>query len=731
MIRILFGLGIVATILASVSCSTSQKSQGQAEKGFPKEVLAVSKELGQLRMLPATTAKATAKAMAKPTPVADVALPAPQKISKLVGLSAASTEPYLGWVKTSVGFAQSEMTEDQLQSLGTPGLPYSWRVLKKWSDGSVRIGQIRSVAYFNGYGIQPVNLTSGNTPLTGFSWHPSVAQAIGSGQLAEQLKITTTANGTLLDCYPAAGHWKFLVVDAGELTVRFRSHCVDAATRATHPLSLTAWYTFLAMDPVARISFILGNDTREAAIGQINVNNVQVVKGNLPLVRWVNESAYGDKNTVLADGQTMAWKVVIAFDPAFDTTAAHIATGEPRGFQFWDDAKASNAFGTAPLPATRVTLPVLNQVHLEVTAQAAVSPAVNPKVYLGMINRNPPDTGGQPDFASTMPRDIQKASQAYSARQMAAVMLAVSRESYRPSFYWETRDNVEDWVKSTSYPDLFFWSGRPHFDFSWNTQYPQWQSRTGSFQAGNFGGWGGMDNQHYGNNHVRYAYELTGDVVLEDWLKYKLSEVTWNYFTDWLNHTEAERAFGRSTKEAIALTELFPDLPETALLKPRIQTKLQAQMNGTTNTITRFGHTGNNLFDGCDPRVNGAIWCPLQQQLGLGPIVQVGWQTGFVQEVWSMVEKPDLRYLAAAEEFFRPDGTPKTYWPITNPGDNTVGGIGIEWWSGWVQVALKNPKSPGADFVLKVVKPVMEARMQNGCGFPSHQFCLNDSWFAW
>jgi hypothetical protein len=230
-------------------------------------------------------------------------------------------------------------------------------------------------------------------------------------------------------------------------------------------------------------------------------------------------------------------------------------------------------------------------------------------------------------------------------------------------------------------------------------------------------------------NHSRYAFYLTGNVVLEEWLKYNISVLHFDYYTDWLNNVEAERAFGRMQKEAVALTELFPDLPESKLLKPRIESKFQAHRNMVTNNINQWGTAAGSLFDACDPRVNNLIWCPLQQGANAGWIVVVGWMTGFVMEA-KMLEKKnqDLRYLEQATNYFRnSDGEPKTYFPIMNAEDFTVGGIGLEWWSPWVSAALKNPSAPGADFVLKYVKPKLDARFQHGCGYPSHFFCLNDS----
>jgi len=422
----------------------------------------------------------------------------------------------------------------------------------------------------------------------------------------------------------------------------------------------------------------------------------------------------------------MAFSHVVSFESQFPTQM--LLTGEIYGFQYWTHAKESQAFGTSPLPTTRVQDAQIVAAHNEVDAQATF-PASQAKSYLGMINFNPGATGAQPDFASTMPLEIQKAHQGYSARQMAAVLLRTYRESYRPSYYWETRNGVEDYLNAVNYPDAFFWSGRPHFDFSWNSQYPSWRARTQNvgFWPGDFSGWNSMDNQHMGHNHLRYAYELTGDPVLEDWLKYNVSLLNWNYFTDWLPNVEAERAFGRSVKEAIALTELFPDLPETTLLKPRIQAKLQVYSNAVTNTLNTFGNPAAVPFDANDARVNGGVWGPAQNAYGRGPFVAVGWMQGFVNEVMTMVPNPDLRILAAAETYHTATGVLKTYFTLPNPSAYITGGIGEEWQSGTLQLALKYPNAPGSQFVISKVKPILNARFQNGCGFPSQWFCLNDS----
>lgn len=655
--------------------------------------------------------------------------------TKLIGISPTTTDAYLGWVKSSVGFRNGEMLEANLNSLGID-LPYSWRVLKRWPDRSVKIAQFKTVAFFNGLGVTPVSLQSGKNPKPYFAWHPAVWDAIITNRLQSQYKVQAVANGVSVECVPTAGAWKFLVADATELVIRFRSHCYNRTTFAPHALSITGFWTMMSDDPTIRTHVVLGNDQLETPVqGGIQLNAVTLSTGNLPNVLWVNEPSYGSKSALLSDGQTMAFKTVFTLDPAFASTAHMIATGEPMGFQAWPDMVASNAFGTAPLPPTRVPVSQIQAVHAQVSSEASF-PNASANQWLGVINQNPPSTGSQSDFSGTMHVDLQKASQSYSSRKMASILLASYRESYRGSFLW---DGAERFNALTD-PSLFCWSGKcPHYDWSWNNdQREVWHARTiaGGFNPGDMSGWGTHDHQHVSMNAVRQGFELTGDVLLEEWLKYQITMFAVGYFSAprWTNNVEAERAFGRSVKEAMAISELFPDLPETALLKPRIEAKYLAHRNSVTATVAQFGHVGSSLMDACDPRVNDSgNWaiCPIQQALNQGNIVVGGWQTGFVQEAELLNPNADLRYIAAASDYFAQDGNPKTYFLVNNVNEFKQGGIGLEWWAPYITLSLRHPTAPGAQFLVDHLKPILDDRFQHGCGFPSPYFCLNDGWKSW
>jgi len=314
---------------------------------------------------------------------------------------------------------------------------------------------------------------------------------------------------------------------------------------------------------------------------------------------------------------------------------------------------------------------------------------------------------------------------------MAKIWLQASRETLRPSHYWETLNGVEDRVKASTYPDLFFWGSRPHFDFSWNNQYPGWFSRTqnaGFFPAWT-GGWNSNDNQHFSQNTLRALYEATGDALIEDELRYTVSIAYWDFFTDWLPHPEAERTM-RLMKEAKALLELFPEMPEAQLLAPKWDQKYQNYRTEVTQRITARGVPSIAPFSACDGRVSEGRWCSLQPSNE--NIAVTAWQSGFHLEVEAMQGiDGDVRYLDAVPMYFLPSGQAKTYFltvdPLSqDPSKFDVGGIGIEWWSGWVMLAKKYPNHPQSSFVLQHLEPLINAPLA-----PGQYFGPKDRWIAW
>lgn len=641
-----------------------------------------------------------------------------------IATSNSSDKQFLGWVPCTMFFKQGEMLVENLNSFGPKdNRPYAWAPssLLTWPDGSVKRAQVKSPFFLQPNETTYVEFENGKTPMQSFQWEQGLLDKINQNIIQSGVTVSLKVGGTPMICSPFYGQWKLMRSDNISLVLRFRSKFQSGMPPVPFPLSLTAYVELESLAPYFKVTFVVGNDTLENPVnGGISVTDFQV---NSPVYsKAFVEQSYGSKNFHLADGQTMAIRYTFCAsnDAVWIDTTDALSQCLVTGFDYYPTVKESGAVSLAPLSSTRVQTE--NILAAKTQADASISfPFAEAKAHLGHIDKNPPSTGAQPDFASTMPVDLQKAAMAYSTKALSRVYLSCLRESWRPSFYWETRNGVEERCSIVNYPDLFFWSGRVHYHPSWNPQYPQWLTRTGSFNAGQFEGWGSSDNQHLSNNHLRYLYQMTLDPYLEDVLKYYISLDGWNFFTDWINNVEAERAT-RTTKDAMELVALFPDLPEAILLNQRIQQKMQITNNAVQANKVRFGIAGMAPFNACDPRVNNALWCPAS---GPNDIVSVGWQTGFHMELQAMSTNIQ-DYLDDAHVYFLPNGTPKTYFLFPDQNAYVTGGIGISWWSGWIIMALKNPTHPNAAFLLNVVKPVIESDFAT-----SGYWHYNDGWKAW
>lgn len=675
----------------------------------------------------------------KAAPISAVAVRPNSKLHAVVA-SNGSAHPFIGPVACTMFFEQGEMHPSNLNSFGpsdAPGRPYIWgpSTVLLWPDGSVKRAQVKTAFFLQPNELGYVTFETGKTPLPNFIWHPDLQAKVINNDIVSNTILRLNYNGQQAFCHPFLGQPKFMRSDASTLHIRFRSHFMAGTPAARIPLSLTAYVELECLSPIIKVTFVLGNDTLESPVnGGMNITNFNLTS-SIPFAEFQGQ-AYGSKNFPLADGQTMAIRYIFsaATDAGNISNMNALSQCLITGFDYYPTVQESKAVSLAPLPPTRVTIPQIPAAYAQ--ANNSVNfPNGEPYHHLGHINQNPPSTGAQPDFASTMPTDLQKACMGYSTKMLSRVYLSCLRESFRPSFYWETKNGVEERCQAVDYPELFFWSGRIHFANAWNTAYPTWTARnTALNNPGNFSGWGGSDNQHLSNNHLRYLYQMTLDPYLEDVLKYYLSLDNWNFFNQhWIGAIESERS-ARTTKDALELCELFPNDPNAVLLRPRVNVKMNAYNADVTDKKTRFSISAIAPFDACDARVMGGRNCSIQQQTGKGNIVAVAWQSGFHLELQAMTTNIPGYLDDALIYFFQstPQGTtiqpgqPKTYFLLTDPNNYDVGGIGITWWSGWVIYALRNPQHPNSAFIVNTVKPLIEAAMPV-VGFWSHE----DGWRAW
>lgn len=640
----------------------------------------------------------------------------------IVAVSNHTPHSFLDWVSATIFFKQGEKQVSQLRQFGPKTSMFSWKLKSRWEDGSVKQARIDMPFFLTPNQLTYVPLEEGATALVPhFQIHDSIFTKVRSGFL-NAFTVSCKVNGVDAIAAPLMGTAKVLSTSNTHLSIRYRSHFYTGMPATKHALSCTMYVDLFHLSPIIRCTLVIGNDTLEMPVpGGMQITNFQI--NSDPQFQIFQRQAYGSMNFSLGDAQTMAVKGVLNFstDQVHVDSALALTKSSFVGFDYYPTIKESKALAVEPLPTSRV---VTNQdiltAHAQVNAQVFF-PTAETKAHLGHINQNPPSTGDQPDFGSTMPTTLQKATMAYSTKALDRVLLACLRESFRPSFYWETRDSVEDRCNMMNYPTLFFWSGRPHYHPSWNPEYPAFQAR-GSMQTGPYDGWGGSDNQHLSNTHLRYVTELSNDSYLTDVCKYYVSLDYWNWFTKYLNNTDAERAT-RLLKDAYAMATMFKGEPDADRLMEKCLVKSQVIKDAVTATLNQYGVPGYAPFDSCDPRVNNALWC----QPYPGSTICVAWQTGFHMEAEALFGG-DLRYLEHADKYFMPNGERKTYFPLPNPNDFTTGGIAMTWWSGWVILALKHPNHPGAQFILNQVKPLLEQSFQPQQG---QFFDDDDRWRAW
>ena len=112
-------------LLLLVGCVS--KPGFKAKTDLVQDLEAISKTVAQ-----SSLAKPEARVQAlSARPVAETQTDAVGPKPELLGVSAVTTDPFLGWYKTTFGFARGEMNEGLLQGLGH-NLPYTWRVITTW-----------------------------------------------------------------------------------------------------------------------------------------------------------------------------------------------------------------------------------------------------------------------------------------------------------------------------------------------------------------------------------------------------------------------------------------------------------------------------------------------------------------------------------------------------------------------------------------------------------------------
>ncbi len=653
-----------------------------------------------------------------------------------------SNAPYEGWIHATVPIApglvpdaqllDSVILRDPVTQLPIPTLatPMKWH----WQGGtrsSVALANVRAHVQLppNSATEYPVRL--GANPATSFHWGIDLLQWVSSQTIGNEVFLLArfTGDPAVYVARPP-GQMRTLELNGANAVIRGRVRFRQTADESiTHGMTLTSYWNLQAGENHGSVTFVVGNDTLERPVpGGIQIEELLLVH-RLPFLALPKGRPTSGVQGPMTLGNYVAWELLtnhslgdgqgyaadfafcVATDPAAPQVSSMMAAAESPLIGIADAASWANSSAAGPIgfvPPPR--FPDVATARAWLATSSALPPA-DPEDDLNLVNRNPPGTGDQPDFMSNIPVFYLQAIQTGSSYPLARAMVGAKRESWRPSYYWDYSRGYSERVSLLTYPDLFFWNGRPHYDPSWNSQYPIWLSRTAGFDAGNFAGWSGMDNQHFGHNAVRSVYELTADPYLAEVLKANMSVLYWDFFTDWMNSTEAERT-GRLIKEAVMLYSLFPDEPESAALRNAIHRKLGVYVD-TARFYYNLYHFPAIAAVRDDARVTLTQSFP-------GQDVHMSWQAGFHMEAlalaWRILGDTNAQllmqyYLDRAHLLFLPDGTPKSYTLMGNPAQYTTGGIGLAWWSGWVladrSVAMHGNRALFDQFITPMIRQAL------------------------
>lgn len=634
----------------------------------------------------------------------------------------------LNWANVSIPFPKGQITtEAELGDFSVPNGFADWKVLKwHWENGqkhSVAIASLRAAVELGALQESVIPIVMGEPVTPEFQFGDRLAHELNQPTIPWKLHVMAKlVNDPEIYYSPwTPGSQKLIEQRKSRITMRYRDHfkkySVGAPVITT--LSLTSFVSVDSFTDQGQVVFTIGNDTLERPVsGGIQVEWIQVVAQDPFEFRVLNPQTLSPSvNTPqsfkfgpfgLADGGSVIvrGRFGVKGSPWHSEYVAS-ASDPLYGVPLLGASKDSRAFGlTGVIPAPRFTSREQAAASLEGLRALPVKTA---KAEICCINKSPSNTGDQADFSSNLPAIAIKTLQAETSAPLHLMMAGVDREVLRHGFMWKTRNGIVDRVKASDFPNLFYWSSRIHNDFTWNTAYPQWQSRTGAFQVGPTDGWGTHDNQHTSLRHLLAAYELTADPFLKDVIEHYQTVFIWDFYTKYFTHTDAERA-QRLVKEALSVALLI-DSPEAEILKQKIaQKNRDVVLPGVAQLRTRYGVPSLAPADSCDARINGGTWCNSIDRYS----VAVAWQAGFNLETQSLLYRTGIErvasaqimgwYLDAAPYYFQPDGQPATYFMLGDPLTKRIySGIGETWWSGWLQAAALFPgRAPVVDQQFKL-----------------------------
>lgn len=253
-----------------------------------------------------------------------------------------SSFPRVEWMKASVPFAQGEQGEPIQKNVN--GAPTCWRVLQRWPDGSVKIGQAQSLVVLDGHQKVRLPVKPGAVPMRGFALHPAVERALPNLTLATIVQDVQGVN--YLCMYRPLERKNHKILEISDTTVALRSREYhrnwnnkgigrDFLTQTTY-LQLYSALPFATLDIIVSNDYLgadnpSSSDPNLHALGDVGFKGIDFWSvGCESLVRHPDKNHLGPhehgilgpntthvrliKDGYFGDGQGKHWRVILFFD---------------------------------------------------------------------------------------------------------------------------------------------------------------------------------------------------------------------------------------------------------------------------------------------------------------------------------------------------------------------------------------------------------------------------------
>ena len=670
------------------------------------------------------------------------------------------------WVHTTIPFPKGQVkTENDLWNYSVDHGTIDWRPLKwHFTDGkkdSIALAALKVPMHLNAYEEVSFDVVEAAKPnQLPFAFGPNLLDVINRGTLVTDIVVAAKVRNDP-HVYTALFLQNGRVIFDGPHSKSYSWH----SNFETQALSMTFWLEVNNGQDFGNLVMSVGNQTFERLhSGGIDLEYVDLYV-NSPFridIRHGSDYGAGDPqpsvyegyrvtrlitDDIIADGAARTfrglWGAIVEEDSP--TGRSYLAELEDPLWGIADegDWRESDAAGiTGAISPPRGSLGEL-QAAVEWMCTDSFNVQKDAGNYPKYLNKNPSITGDQIDFSSNIPLVYQQAILSQSSCPIEHLMHAVQQETHRPVYYFYENRPMR-W--SDTSPNTWWWSGRIHYHPSQNPGNDEWLQRVNrhsGFEMGETFGWKGPDNQHYGNHHIRAAYELTGDAFLYDLIVYHQSMALWNHLGDGNQRFRAGSERGqRLLEDAIQDYVIAPDAPEAQKLATSIARKIhEAARPVIEDRLSRYGVAawetvhGDNRYPGCLGTTEGGT--PPEN------VCHVVWQSGFnlnalasayrlgITKLWPGAHE-DVEWIIDQfmddQEFrFFSNGNNKS-WVRFNDWSTSGDGFTHSWLSGWVPAVKLRQDHPNWPWFRDVFIPYMRDTSFAADRWPNHFWGGNDKW---